>query len=90
MTEVAMLKVSSAQYPDAATLIRDLDAAVYKFGLDHNARRMPAAIAATMTGERLHPADALPHLEKCLENDPHARDVQAQVAEVKQILRRLN
>lgn len=65
------------------TLIRSLDAAAYSFALDHNARRLPAAVAASMAGIQVPMEEALPYLEKALVNDPHARDIQAQIKEAR-------
>ena len=84
-----MHNISSVQQPDAATLLQRLDVAVYSFGLDHNARRMQAAVAASMAGVQLPLEVIMPHLEKCLVNDPHARDLQAQITEARNIMRRI-
>jgi len=82
-----MLDVSTKPQESAAVAVQRLDSAAYQFGLDHNARRMPAAVAATMAGPQFPMAEALPYLEKCLINDPHARDLRAQIGEARKIVR---
>lgn len=81
-----MNNLSTTQQPDAMTLIRGLDDAAYSFALDHNARRLPAAVAASMAGIQIPMEDALPFLEKALINDPHARDIQEQIREARKII----
>lgn len=82
-----MLEASSGTMNSSSELVAKVAAAAALFPLDHNIRRMPAALAAGVSGSM--PIElVIPHLEKCLANDPYARDVQAQLSEARAFLAR--
>lgn len=85
--ELAMHEATTGVVSSSVELVARVAKAADLFPYDHNIRRMPAALAAGVSGSM--PIElVIPHLEKCLKNDPHARDVQAQLAEARAFLAR--
>jgi len=85
MAEVAMHEASMNKGVSPAEAVRQVAAASELFLLDHNIRRLPAAMAAGMSGN-IPIGDVIPHLEVCLARDPNARDVRAQLTEARAFL----
>lgn len=78
-----MLDATTLPASSASELVARADAAAALFPFDHNLRRLPSALAAGMAASM--PMSAIyEELVAEMANDPHARDVAAQLAEVRQ------
>lgn len=84
--ELKMYKASITEHANASAAVKASRDAANLFPMDHNLRRMPAALAAGMSS-MIPTSEVASELAASLKNDPHARDLQMQLKEAQDHLR---